>query len=78
VAQFNKTVIPGEQSHLGRDLGFDRLTTLSEVEGESRKLEVNRTVLDPGSHPTPRDLAGMTTYYKASQILKILCCHVRA
>ena len=36
------------------------LTTLSEVEGESRKLAENQIILDPGSHPAPRDLAGMT------------------
>jgi hypothetical protein len=51
MAQFKKTLIPGEQSDLERDPWFDRLTTLSEVEGESRKLVANRTVLDPP--PTP-------------------------
>jgi len=66
MSQFNKTVIPGEQNDLGRDPWFDRLTTLSEVEGESRNLVVNRIVLDPGSHHAPRDLAGMTNCDTAS------------
>jgi hypothetical protein len=68
VSQFQKTVIPGEPKDLGRDPWFDRLTTLSEVEGESRKLLENQTILDPGSHPAPRDLAGMTNYNTASQV----------
>jgi hypothetical protein len=41
---------------------FDRLTTLSEVEGESRKVAENQVILDPGSHPAARDLAGMTNW----------------
>jgi hypothetical protein len=62
MAQFNKTVIPrrrrrdlgpGEQKEFGRDPWFDRLTTLSEVEGESRKLGGNQIALDP-----PPPLAG--------------------
>jgi hypothetical protein len=61
-SQFDKTVIPGEQNDFERDAWFDRLTTLSEVEGESRKLAENQIVLDPGSHPAPRDLTGMTNY----------------
>jgi hypothetical protein len=38
---------------VGRDPWFDTLTTLSEVEGESRKIEGNQIILDL---PTP--LAG--------------------
>jgi hypothetical protein len=86
VLQLDKTVIPGEPKDVGRDPWFDRLTTLSQVdpstklrvdaeqsrsiEGESRKLEEDQIILDPGSHPSfvfaeaspdmPRDLAGMT------------------
>jgi hypothetical protein len=60
VSQFDKTVIPGEQNDVKRDPWFDRLTTLSEVEGESRKRGENQIILDPGSHPGSRDLAGMT------------------
>ena len=59
-SQFYKTVIPGEPNDVGRDPWFDRLTTLSEVEGESREAVGNRIILDPGSHPAPRNLAGMT------------------
>jgi hypothetical protein len=60
VSQFDKSVIPGEQNYVQRDPWSDTLTTLSEVEGESSKLAGNQVILDPGSHPTPRDLAGMT------------------
>jgi hypothetical protein len=63
----SKTVIPGEPKDLGRDPWFDRLTTLSKVEGESRTLFENQTILDPGSHPVLRDLAGMTNYNTASK-----------
>jgi hypothetical protein len=73
-SQFNKTVIPSEPASLprtrygvGRDPWFDRLTTLSEVEGESRKIAENKIILDPGSHPAPRDLAGMTNCDTASR-----------
>jgi len=62
VSQFDKTVIPGEPNDCGRDPWFDRLTTLSEVEGESRKFAENQNILDPGSHPAPLDLAGMTNW----------------
>jgi hypothetical protein len=71
------SVIPGEPKDCGRDPRFDGLTALSEVdpstwlrveaeqrrsiEGESRRGTKNKIVLDPGSHPAPRDLAGMTT-----------------
>jgi hypothetical protein len=54
VSQFHKTVIPGEQNDVERD-------------PESRKLAGNQVILDPGSRPAPRDLAGMTdcdTVYK--------------
>ena len=57
--QLDKTVIPGEPKDGGRD-------------PESRKLEEDQIILDPGSHPSsvfaeaspdmPRDLAGMTIY----------------
>ena len=60
MSQFEKTVIPGEQTNVVRDPWFDRLTILSEVEGESGKLTENQIILDPGSHPALRDLAGMT------------------
>jgi hypothetical protein len=50
----------GQIRHFGLDPWFDMLTTLSEVEGESRKVAENQVILDPGSHPAPRDLAGMT------------------
>jgi hypothetical protein len=45
--QFDQTVIPGEPRNSGRD-------------PESRKVGENQNILDPGSHPAPRDLAGMT------------------
>jgi hypothetical protein len=45
--QFDKVVIPGEQNNFERD-------------PESKKLAENQTILDPGSHPAPRNLAGMT------------------
>jgi hypothetical protein len=38
VLQFYKAVIPGEPDDFVRDPWFDRLTTLSEVEGESRRI----------------------------------------
>jgi hypothetical protein len=60
VWQFHKPVIPGEPNDCGRDPGFDKLTTLSEIEGESKSRAENRIILDPGSHPASRDLAGMT------------------
>jgi hypothetical protein len=47
VSEFNKTVIPGEQNGLWRD-------------PESRRILGNQIILDPGSHPAARDLAGMT------------------
>ena len=47
VSQFVNTVIPGERNAVGRD-------------PESRKTAENQIILDPGSHPVPRDLAGMT------------------
>jgi hypothetical protein len=34
VPHFQTTVIPGEPKHFWRDPWFDKLTTLSEVEGE--------------------------------------------
>lgn len=46
-SQFYKTVIPGEPNNVGRD-------------PESREAVGNRIIVDPGSHPTPRNLAGMT------------------
>ena len=58
----NANVIPDEFRFAERDPWFDRLTTLSEVEGESRKLLSSHLFLDPGSRPALRDLAGMTNY----------------
>ena len=49
VSQFHKAVIPGEPKDCRRDL-------------ESRKVAENQIILDPGSHPAPRDLAGMTNW----------------
>ena len=66
VSQFDKAVIPGEPNDCGRDPWFDRLTTLSEVEGESRKVAENQIILDPGSHPAVRDLTGRTNCDTAS------------
>ena len=70
-----KNVIPDEYACGGRVQLFERpfdsltvlskvegLTTLSEVEGESRKLLSSHLFLDPGSRPALRDLAGMTNY----------------
>jgi hypothetical protein len=54
VSQFDKTVIPGEQNDVERDPEF-------------RKLSGNQVTLDPGSHPAPRDLAGMTNCDTASR-----------
>ena len=51
VSQFDKTVIPGEQNDVKQDPWFDKLTTLSEVEGESRELAENQIILD--LPPTP-------------------------
>jgi hypothetical protein len=51
--QFNRAVIPAEPKDSGRD-------------PESRKVAENQIVLDPGSHPALRDLAGMTNYDTAS------------
>ncbi|KPK30183.1 MAG: hypothetical protein AMK69_04175 [Nitrospira bacterium SG8_3] len=75
--QFDNVVLPGEPEDFGRDPWFDRpfdkltvlskvegLTTLSEAEGESREVAEYQIILDPGSHPAPRDLAGMTNYDK--------------
>ncbi len=47
VSQFDKTVIPGEPNDVRRD-------------PESREAVGNGIILDPGSHPAQRDLAGMT------------------
>ena len=41
VSQFDEAVIPGEPNDCGRDPWFDRLTTLSEVEGEPREAADN-------------------------------------
>ena len=47
VSLFDRTVIPGEQNNVERD-------------PESSELAENPIILDPGSHPARRDLAGMT------------------
>jgi hypothetical protein len=62
LSQSLSNVIPDESAGDGRDPWFDRLTTLSEVEGESRELKLLQLFLDPGSRPAMRDLAGMTNY----------------
>ena len=62
VPHFQTTVIPGEPKHFWRDPWFDKLTPLSEVEGESRTLVEILTILDPDSHPALRDLVGMTNF----------------
>ena len=54
MSQFDETVIPGEQNDVERD-------------PESRKMAENEIILDYGSHPAPRDLAGMTNYHAASR-----------
>ena len=70
MSYFNRPAIPGESNDVGRDpwfdRPFDRLTVLSKVEGESRKAAGYQIILDPGSRPAPRDLAGMTNYDTAS------------
>jgi hypothetical protein len=38
-SQFAQPVIPDERRFAGRDPWFDRLTTLSEVEGESSESD---------------------------------------
>jgi hypothetical protein len=62
MSQFEKTVIPrrrrrdlrpGEPKDGERDPWFDRLTTLSEAEGESSEVAEDRNILDP-----PLKLAG--------------------
>jgi hypothetical protein len=58
--------LPRARYGVVRDPWFDRLTILSEVEGESREVAENPIILDPGSHPAPRDLAGMTNRDKVS------------
>jgi hypothetical protein len=40
MSQFAGTVIPDERRFAGRDPWFDRLTTLSEVEGESSESSI--------------------------------------
>jgi hypothetical protein len=67
VSQFNKPVIPGEPNDFGRDPWFDKLTTLSKVDEESRKEPENQNILDPGSRSAQRNLAGMTNYDTGSQ-----------
>ena len=53
MSQIDKPVIPGEPRDCGRD-------------PESRKVARNQIILDPGSHPAARDLAGMTNCDTAS------------
>jgi hypothetical protein len=78
----NTNVIPDELRFAERDPWFDRpfdrltvlskvegLTTLSEVEGESRKLLSRHLFLDPGSPPALQDLAGMTNYNSISLVV---------
>ena len=40
MSQFAEHVIPDERRFVGRDPWFDRLTTLSEVEGESSECSM--------------------------------------
>jgi hypothetical protein len=40
MSQFAEPVIPDERRLAGRDPWFDRLTTLSEVEGESSESSI--------------------------------------
>jgi len=40
MSQFTEPVIPDERRFAGRDPWFDRLTTLSEVEGESSESSI--------------------------------------
>jgi hypothetical protein len=47
MSQFAEHVIPDERRFVGRDPWFDRLTTLSEVEGESSEGQFNQ--IFPGS-----------------------------
>jgi hypothetical protein len=61
VSQFDETVIPGEPASLPRcRYGVRR-------DPESRKIAKNQIILDPGSHPATRDLAGMTTCHIVSR-----------
>ena len=55
IGEITCSVIP--ESAAGGYPWFDRLTTLSEVEGESR---CNSVLLDTGSHPPKADSSGMT------------------
>jgi len=54
VSQHLKTVIPDEPTAGWRD-------------PESRTYKCYQYILDPGSHPAWRDLAGMTDYETASR-----------
>jgi hypothetical protein len=53
VSHLERIVIPGEPDHVWRD-------------PESRKIGEDQMILDPGSLPAPRDLAGMTNCDTAS------------
>jgi len=63
VSPFDKTVIPGEPNDVGGD-------------PESRKVVENQIILDPGSHPAPRDLAGMTNCDNALKGPALIVPHV--
>jgi hypothetical protein len=62
VSQCPKPVIPDEPTVDRRDPWFGGLTTLSNVEGESRKTDDIDTLWIPARVPRSGDLAGMTDY----------------
>jgi hypothetical protein len=58
MSQFLKPVILDESTEGGGDPWFNRITALSEVEGESRETVSSRGFLDPVSRPGPRAWPG--------------------
>jgi len=66
---------PGKLSRNSTKLSFRASRTPYRVRGrlvvrdpESRKPAKDRIILDPGSHPAPRDLAGMTNCHRVSMV----------